>query len=125
MQDDRHTPEAGRWGRAAFSGMLSLLMPGLGQVHARSWQPDVVLLGMYLLLNVVVHAVTHVLPPAPGPTLVLFAALVVCFLAFNVGSALDAVRRTPRLPACRARHGSGPPGSPRWSTPRSRSASTC
>src|SRR5580658_4147740 len=84
----------GGWGRAIWSGLLSLVMPGLGQVHARSWRLGVLLLGVTMATTV---ALDGLLQFRPEPTTIaVFLALLAAFVLFGLGAAADAVRRTRR-----------------------------
>lgn len=84
----------GAWGRAIWSGLLSLVMPGLGQVHARSWRLGVLLLAITMAATVALDVLSQF---RPEPTTVAVSlALIAAFVLFGLGAAADAVRRTRR-----------------------------
>jgi signal peptidase I len=77
------------WLRASWAGLLSLILPGLGQVYAGAW-----LLGLFLYvaataLDFSLIGLTRLMPPTPG--IVTASAGVV--LLFHLAIPIDAVRR--------------------------------
>jgi signal peptidase I len=103
MDRIRSAARPGGWGRALWGGLLSLVVPGLGQIHARSWRLGVNLLAIGLVLTVCFRILqTHPLTPAVCPAYLL---LVVLMSAFLVASGIDAVRRI---------RNNRSPGRPRW-----------
>jgi signal peptidase I len=90
------TPKMG-WPRAMFCGLLSLVTPGLGQVHARAWRFGVALLTLEGALSAALRLATRAPPSAALLVAVFLITGVVC-LCLNIGSAVDAVRRARRTP---------------------------
>jgi signal peptidase I len=84
----------GGWGRAIWSGLLSLFMPGLGQLHARSWQLGVMLLGLTMATTVALDVLSQFRPEPI--TIEVFFGLCAAFVLFGLGAAADAVCRTRR-----------------------------
>jgi signal peptidase I len=80
------------WGRAIWSGLLSFVMPGLGQVHARSWRLGVLLLGVTMAATVALDGLSQFRPEPT--TIAVSLALIAAFVLFALGAAADAVRRT-------------------------------
>jgi signal peptidase I len=78
--------------RAFVAAVLSLILPGLGQVVARTllrgwgWYAAGTALGLLLVLGMMLAA------PVPGVVLAFFAAGLLGLLPFNVAAALDAYR---------------------------------
>ena len=94
----------GPWWKALLGALLSLLMPGLGQIYARVWRLGIILLATNFAINIVARAATHALPPT---LLVLVSTLAVfaASIALNIGAAIDAFRRLRFHPN---------PQKPRW-----------
>jgi signal peptidase I len=90
----RNPTPPGGWPRAVFSGLLSLLMPGLGHVHARAWRLGVAVFGVNVLAGLVLRGLLR-LPPAPSLVMLAFA-IAAAALVFWAWAAVDAVRRTRR-----------------------------
>lgn len=87
----------GGWLRAAWGGLLSLVMPGLGQIYARAWRLGVGLIAASLVLSAVLHGLTYA--AAPTPPAVFLAFVGVCAeVVLRLGAAVDAVRRLRRPP---------------------------
>jgi len=82
------------WRSAVWNGALSLIIPGLGQVRARSWSLGVALLGVTAAVWVASRCVTW-LRPEPAAVAVA-AVLSLGYVLFALGSAVDAIRRTRR-----------------------------
>lgn len=104
MSDPSDQPIRGSWRRAAWGGVLSLVMPGLGQVYARSWRQGVVLLTAVTLLGIMTRVLSRLLPPDPaalGVLLALLAALLACY----AGAPIHAMWRIRLHPD---------PAKPRW-----------
>ena len=93
----RPSPTRTSRARLAWSGLLSLVIPGLGQVYARSWR-----LGAILMLAAwSVDAGTRVLTSFAGPTPLNAALMIVLvgalLLGLHIGTAVDAIRRARRM----------------------------
>ncbi len=104
MSDPSDQPIRGSWRCAAWGGVLSLAMPGLGQVYARSWRLGVVLLTVITLLGITTRVLSRLLPPDPA-ALGLLLALLAAILACYAGAPIHAVRRIRLYPD---------PAKPRW-----------
>jgi len=85
----------GSWSRAIWSGFLSLLSPGLGQVHARAWRLGYALVGLNVVGGLVFGWLT-LLRPTPGLLVGLLAGTVLFLPSVYIGSAVDAILRTRR-----------------------------
>lgn len=81
----------GRWRRAVWGGVLSLALPGLGQVYARSWTLGLALLCVQFGLGAAAFGLTRA-EPSPDAVL-LFVLLVSAAALFHLGCAVDAARR--------------------------------
>jgi signal peptidase I len=91
MDNIRNEMRPAGWGRALWGGLLSLLMPGIGQIYARSWRLGVVLLGIGLGLTVCFRTLqSYPLNPAVCAAFILLSG---AMLAFAAGAGIDAVRR--------------------------------
>ena len=84
------------WKRAVWSGLLSLVMPGLGQIYARSWRIGVVLPCILTAIYPVLRLIMRFVPSTPATVTVVFAAVIIISLTIRVGSAADAVSRSRR-----------------------------
>jgi signal peptidase I len=96
-------PKSSDWPRTLWGVLLSLFMPGLGHIYARSWRLGVILLAIGILLLAGIRLLTHLVPPFPG-YFVIGAGLLICLMAFGVVAAVDAARRM------RGRHARPRPG---------------
>lgn len=90
--------------RAAYAAVLSLVIPGLGQVHARAWRAGLVLLGINEALSLGARVLTAAAPPIL-PAIAAVAAVVLVSIALMFASAFDAWRRVRAAPV---------PPRPRW-----------
>ncbi len=87
----------GGWPRALFAALLSLVLPGLGQVHARAWRLGIALLILSQLAVVALHAATWAMPPSPD-TIRLVIVFFVGTLPLPLYAAFDAARRVRTRP---------------------------
>jgi len=87
----------GGWPCAVCGALLSLVMPGLGQIYARSWRLGLVLYAISMLLGVAGRLYTRAVPPLPA-YVVAGLGLMVFVVVFQLGAAVDAARRI-RKPA--------------------------
>lgn len=90
--NDRSTNVRSSWLRAAWGGWLSLCMPGLGQVYARSWHIGFSWIAIQAALLVIYRILTNFTPPTPvsvGIGLLCLAG----WLLFHLGAAFDAFWR--------------------------------
>ena len=92
MSNSGSEPPRGDWPRAVWGALLSLFMPGLGQIYARSWRLGVILLAIGILLVAGIRLLTRLVPPLPA-CLVFGLGLLACLLVFDLGAAVDAARR--------------------------------
>jgi signal peptidase I len=83
------------WPRAILSALLSLFMPGLGHIYARSWRLGVILAAITILLLTGFRLLTRTLPPRPV-FFVLGMGLLVCVIVLGLGAAVDSARRKRR-----------------------------
>ena len=97
-------PTPGSRLRAAFAALLSLLVPGLGQVHARAWHIGLILLGINEALSLAVRVLTAVAAPIL-PAIAAAGAVVLVSIALMLATAVDAWRRVRAAPT---------PPRPRW-----------
>jgi len=79
----------GNWARALWAGLLSLVLPGLGQIYAGWWRFGVVLFIGGLALGAAFLGLTWRVPPTP----VIVATAGGVMLAFHLFAAGDAIRR--------------------------------
>lgn len=87
---------AGRsWLRPLWAGLLSLVLPGLGQVYARCWRLGVVLFGCVSAFEILAAAFTQMVPPEPN-TVAAFFVVVGLFAILRLAIAVDAARRVRR-----------------------------
>lgn len=95
------TRASGGWPRAIWSGVLSLVMPGVGQIHARSWRVGATVAGLTNLANLAALGLSRF---SPEP-FVFVAVLVVgmASVGLRLWAAVDAVRRSRRLTEIRPR----------------------
>jgi signal peptidase I len=84
------------WLRASWGGLLSLTIPGLGQVYARAWRIGLTLIAATLLLEALARGCTRVFPPTPAMMTALVLPGIGLSLAVRSGAAWDAVRRIRR-----------------------------
>lgn len=89
---DAPIPVQGSWLRALWAGLLSLVVPGLGQIFARSWRLGVVLFVVAWGIQLPMLALTQWIPP--GPVALVSVAFV--FVIFRLAIAVDATRRIRR-----------------------------
>ena len=90
--------------RAAYAAVLSLVIPGLGQVHARAWRAGLFLLAVNEVLSLGARVLTAMAPPVV-PAIAAVAMVVGVSIILMVGSAVDAWRRVRAAPT---------PPRPRW-----------
>jgi len=86
---DAPPSQRARWPRALWAGLLSLVLPGLGQIYGRAWRRGIVLYLAVLALTLSWNAVTWIVPPTPGAVIASAVALLFVPLAI----AIDAFRR--------------------------------
>jgi signal peptidase I len=77
------------WLRALWAGLLSLILPGLGQVYAGAWQLGVILYVAAIALDLSWITLTRFAPPTPGAVAASASALAL----FHLVVAIDAARR--------------------------------
>ncbi len=95
MSDTDGETRGADWPRALWGVLLSLFMPGLGHIYARSCRLGVVLLAIGILLLACIRLLTRAVPPLP----LYFAVgmgLLLCLILFALGAAVDAARRMRR-----------------------------
>lgn len=86
---DAPTSTPKRWLRALWGGLLSLILPGLGQVYAGWWRLGIGLFIGAIILDLLFLGLTWSVPPTPA-----MAATAACvMLGFRIVVAGDAVRR--------------------------------
>jgi signal peptidase I len=94
-------PRRGTWGRAVWSGLLSLVFPGLGQVHAQAWRPGAMLLAVAVAADIVA---LRVLASDPTPLMVgILVAMFAGVVLLHLVATIDAVLRTRRAGGARWR----------------------
>lgn len=82
------------WRSALWSGLLSLIFPGLGQIRAGAWSLGVMLLGATAALGVMLQCLTWF---RPKPLAVAISAtLGATYIVVAIAVAADAVRRKRR-----------------------------
>jgi signal peptidase I len=86
---DVAAPARNDWLRALWAGLLSLILPGLGQVYAGAWRLGLILYVATIALDLSLIGLTRLLPPTPG----IVAASAGVVLLFHLAVAIDAVRR--------------------------------
>jgi signal peptidase I len=86
---DVAAPAKNDWLRALWAGLLSLVLPGLGQVYGGAWRLGVILYVAAIALELSLIGLTRLVPPTPG--IVTASAGVV--VLFHLAVAIDAVRR--------------------------------
>jgi len=77
------------WLRALWAGLLSLILPGLGQVYAGAWRLGLVLYAAAIVIDFSWIALTRFVPPTPAAV----AGSALFVLAFHLAAAIDAARR--------------------------------
>jgi signal peptidase I len=82
----------GGLGRSLWDAVLSLLIPGLGQVHARAWRSGLRLLGIWLAFIVTVRVLLRTPPNAASLLAVLSVGL--AGMAFHLWAAVSVFRHT-------------------------------
>jgi signal peptidase I len=97
MADTTNETIRGGWVRAAWAALLSLAIPGLGQIYARSWRVGVLLFAISTLPTAGCLWLTRAMLPTP-PIVSITFYLVGLEVAIKIGAAIDAVRRTRRNP---------------------------
>ena len=83
------------WPRALWGVVLSIVVPGLGHIYARSWRLGVILLAIGICLVAGIRLQTRAVPPLPT-YFVSGLGLILCSLVFALGTASDAARRMRR-----------------------------
>jgi signal peptidase I len=86
---DVAAPAKTGWLRALWAGLLSLILPGLGQVYAGAWRLGLILYVAAIALDLSVIGLTRIMPPTPG----VVAASAGVVVLFHLAAAIDAVRR--------------------------------
>jgi signal peptidase I len=86
---DVAAPAKNDWLRALWAGLLSLILPGLGQVYAGAWLLGLILYVAATALDFSVIGLTRLMPPTPG----IVAASAGVVLLFHLAIPFDAVRR--------------------------------
>lgn len=86
---DAPPSQRARWPRALWAGLLSLVLPGLGQIYGGAWRLGIVLYFAVLALTLSWNAVTWIVPPTPGAVV----ASAVALLFIPLAIAIDAFRR--------------------------------
>jgi signal peptidase I len=104
---DRPVSEAatsrGGWPRALWAGLLSLLVPGLGQIYAGAWRQGALLFVLYLILGLLMTALTWMAPPTPRMMGVFIALGILVVIVLHLVLAFDAARRVRRGTASRGK----------------------
>jgi signal peptidase I len=88
MSDPATSAKRG-WPRALWAGLLSLVLPGLGQVYAGAWRLGMVLYVAAIAIDLLWIELTKLVPPTAA-ALVTSAGVV---LLFHLVVAVDAIRR--------------------------------
>jgi signal peptidase I len=91
---DLALPVRNRWPHALWAGLLSLVVPGLGQVYAGAWGLGVALYVVAIAIDFSSLAFTRLVPPTPGA----LSAVATGLLIFRSAVAIDAVRRVRSRP---------------------------
>jgi signal peptidase I len=86
---DEAAPPRSDWLRALWAGLLSLVLPGLGQVYAGAWRLGVILYVAAIALDLLWITLTRFVLPTPGAV----AASAGTIVLFHLVVAIDAVRR--------------------------------
>ncbi|HEV3493187.1 MAG TPA: signal peptidase I [Reyranella sp.] len=86
---DVAAPPRNDWLRASWAGLLSLILPGLGQVYAGAWRLGIILYIAAFALSLSWIALTWVVLPTPGAVVASGCAI----LLFHLVVAIDAARR--------------------------------
>ena len=86
---DVAAPARSGWLRVSWAGLLSLVLPGLGQVYAGAWRLGVVLYVIAIAIDFSVLGLTRLVPPTP----VALAASTAAVVLFRLAVAIDAARR--------------------------------
>ncbi len=85
------------WPRAVWGAVLSMVIPGLGHIYARSWRLGVILIAIGIVLVAGIRLQTRAVPPLP----IYFVSglgLIACLIVFGLATAVDAARRMRRHP---------------------------
>jgi len=85
---DVAAPARNDWLRALWAGLLSLILPGLGQVYAGAWRLGLILYVAAIALDLSLIGLTRLMPPTPG----IVAATTGVVVLFHLAVAIDAVR---------------------------------
>lgn len=88
----------GSWLRAIWGGLLSLLIPGVGQIYARLWRLGAVLMAVNLVFEGGVLAFSHLAPPTPWLVATFFGLATAFWLLINVGAAAHALYQIRKHP---------------------------
>lgn len=75
--------------RALWPGLLSLLWPGLGHIYVGHWYLGIAIFVVEQSLEILLLAITNVLPPQP----VIVALWLLALAALRIAIAFDAIRR--------------------------------
>jgi signal peptidase I len=86
---DPATPAKGGWLRALWAGLLSLVLPGLGQVYGGAWRLGIVLYVAAIAIDLSWIALTKLVPP----TATALATSAGAVLLYHLVVAIDAIRR--------------------------------
>lgn len=89
------------WERPLWCGLLSLLLPGLGQVRARAWTLGMAICGAVLVTNLGFSVFTRLAEPAPLSVAILAVGGTLLLFVLYLGNAIDAVLRCRRQPDAR------------------------
>jgi signal peptidase I len=87
--NDVAAPARNDWLRASWAGLLSLVVPGLGQIYAGAWRLGIILFGAAIAFDLSWVTLTRLVPPTPGTVAASAGALVL----FRLAIAIDAVHR--------------------------------
>jgi len=86
-----------RWGRVLWGALLSLVLPGLGQVYAGSWHRGILLAATGFLLGCCLWGLTWAAPPIPW-ALAGAGLLMALILILMIGATIDAAVGLARHP---------------------------
>jgi signal peptidase I len=104
-----NAPRPGIHLRAAWSAILSLIVPGLGHIYARTWRIGVALIVLNEVLSSAARIIANRTPPTV-PDLEAFFLVILLSVALMAASATDAVRRVLRVKD----RATSPRPRPRW-----------